>query len=521
MALGSSVTPDPAQIIGNLGAFLQSAPDAMVVADSTGRIILSNRQTEELFGYAAGELLGQPIELLVPHRHRFKHTHDRTRYFSRNPISRSMGAGLQLSGLRKDGTEFPVEISLSPVETPQGMVVMSAIRDVSERKAADERFRNFLESAPDATVIVDANGWIVLVNAQTETLFGYQREELIGKPVEMLIPERYRDQHPRHRSDFATEPRLRPMGLGLELFGLRKDGTEFPVEISLSPLVTSEGTFVTSAIRDISARKEAEEHIRKLNDELEAALQRSEKLAVTGRMLATIAHEIRNPLDSLTNILFVLKSNPTLDATGKEFIEYAEGEVARLLSIAGQTLAPHRQPKLPVVTSVAKLLDDVLATFAAKLMACKVAVHREYESDGEVTIFPSELQQVFTNLVGNAIDAMDKGGGELTVGVRKYAADVIVSVADTGCGIPEQDRESIFNPFFTTKGDKGTGIGLFVIKGLLNKLGGSIELESSTKPGESGTKFTVHLPATKAEARTQGGDSSEPQGPGNTQQMSA
>jgi protein-histidine pros-kinase len=513
MPLESSSQRDSAQIIGNLGAFLQSAPDAMVVADSTGRIILANRQTEELFGYSSGELLGQPIELLVPHRHRFKHTHDRTRYFSRNPISRPMGAGLQLAGLRKDGTEFPVEISLSPVETPQGMVVMSAIRDVSERKAADERFRNFLESAPDATVIVDEHGWIVLVNAQTETLFGYKREELIGKPVEMLIPERYRDQHPHHRSDFAAEARVRPMGLGLELFGLRKDGTEFPVEISLSPLVTSEGTFVTSAIRDITARKEAEEQIRKLNDELEAALQRSEKLAVTGRMLATIAHEIRNPLDSLTNILFVLKSNPSLDLAGKEFVEFAEGEVARLVSIAGQTLAPHRQPKLPVVTSVAKLLDDVLATFAAKLMASKVSVHREYESDGEVTIFPSELQQVFTNLVGNAIDAMDKGG-ELTVGVRKYAADVVVSVADTGCGIPEENREAIFNPFFTTKGDKGTGIGLFVIKGLVNKLGGSIDLESSTEPGKCGTKFTVHLPATKAEP-------GEPQGPENTQKMSA
>src|SRR3954454_21485922 len=126
----------------------------------------------------------------------FKHTHDRARYHARNPVSRPMGAGLQLSGLRKDGSEFPVEISLSPMETPEGMVVMSAIRDVSERKAADERFRNFLESAPDATVIVDENGWIVLVNAQTEPLFGYQREELIGKPLETLIPDRYRDNHP-------------------------------------------------------------------------------------------------------------------------------------------------------------------------------------------------------------------------------------------------------------------------------------------------------------------------------------
>jgi len=462
---------------------------------------MANAQTESMFGYGPRELVGQPIELLVPHRLRFKHTHDRARYQSRNPISRPMGAGLQLTGLRKDGSEFPVEISLSPMETPEGMVVMSAIRDVSDRRAADERFRNFLESAPDATVIVDENGWIVLVNAQTEELFGYKREELIGKPVEVLIPDRYRDLHPRHRQDFGSAPRVRPMGLGLELFGLRKDGTEFPVEISLSPLVTSEGRFVTSAIRDISERKQAEEQIRKLNDELEAALQRSEKLAVTGRMLATIAHEIRNPLDSLTNIMFVLKSNSSLDDAGREFVEFAEAEIARLVTIAGQTLAPHRQPKLPVVTSVAKLLDDVLATFAAKLMASKVSVKREYEGDGEVTIFPSELQQVFTNLIGNAIDAMDKGG-ELTVGVRKYAADVVVSVADNGCGIPEENREAIFNPFFTTKGEKGTGIGLFVIKGLVNKLGGQIAMESSTEPGRSGTRFTVHLPATKAEAAT-------------------
>jgi len=190
MAYGPSARQGSSHSSASLGAFLNAAPDAMLAADAAGHIVLVNRQTEIMFGYEPGELLGQPIELLVPHRHRFKHTHDRARYHARNPVSRPMGAGLQLSGLRKDGTEFPVEISLSPMETPEGMVVMSAIRDVSERKAADERFRNFLESAPDATVIVDENGWIVLVNAQTEKLFGYKREELIGKPVEMLIPDR-------------------------------------------------------------------------------------------------------------------------------------------------------------------------------------------------------------------------------------------------------------------------------------------------------------------------------------------
>jgi protein-histidine pros-kinase len=481
---------------GTLGAFLEAAPDSMIAVDGEGRILLVNRQAAELFGYEPEALIGQPIELLVPERLRFKHRHDRERYAKRNPGARPMGAGLQLSGLRKDGTEFPVEISLSPMQTPEGMVVMSAIRDVTERKAADERFRNFLESAPDATVIVDENGWIVLVNAQTETLFGYRREELVGKTIEVLIPDRYRDQHPAHRAAFAKENRFRPMGLGLELFGLRKDGSEFPVEISLSPLMTQEGMFFTSAIRDITERKQAEHQIRKLNDELEAALQRSEKLAVTGRMMATIAHEIRNPLDSLTNILFVLKSNPTLDAAGKEFVDFAEQEVQRLVTIAGQTLAPHRQPKFPVVTKVSGLLDDVCATFAPKLMASKVSVRRQYESEGEVTIFPSELQQVFTNLIANAIDAMN-GGGELTLTVRKFAGEIIVTVGDTGCGIPAENQESVFKPFFTTKGDKGTGIGLFVIKGLVEKLQGRIDLASSTTPGSSGTTFTIYLPATE------------------------
>ena len=238
-------------------ALVDAAPDAYVVIDQRGVIILVNVQAERLFGYPRAELIGKKIEALLPERYRGAHLGHRDGFFA-DPRVRPMGADLDLYALRQDGSEFPVEISLSPIRTASGVYASAAIRDATARRKREGKFRGLLEAAPDAMVIMDRAGKIVLVNRQAEAIFGYPRAELLGQTIELLIPERYHARHPGHRDAYFAAPRARPMGANLELWARRKDGSEFPVEISLSPLETEDGTLVSSAIRDISKKKEAE-----------------------------------------------------------------------------------------------------------------------------------------------------------------------------------------------------------------------------------------------------------------------
>ncbi len=264
---------------GTLRGLVEAAPDAIVAVDANGVIALVNAQTERLFGYSRDELVGQPVELLVPEHARAVHPERRGGYLA-DPQPRSMGVGMELAGRRKDGTEFPAEISLSAIETDEGPLVSAAVRDVSDRKRAEAKFRGLLEAAPDAIVGVGPDGLIALVNAQAERLFGYYRDEMVGEPVEILVPEGVRGIHPTRRSGYFTDPTPRPMGAGMELAGRRKDGTEFPAEISLSAIETEEGVLVSAAVRDVTDRRRAAEAQAQL-----ASIVRSSHDAIIGETL--------------------------------------------------------------------------------------------------------------------------------------------------------------------------------------------------------------------------------------------
>lgn len=229
---------------------LESAPDAMVVVNEAGRIVLTNAQLEPLFGFTRQELLGQPIEILVPEESRARHP-AYVAGFLANPEARPMASRLQLRGRHRDGRVFPVEISLSPVRTEQGLLVSCAIRDVTQRQKETQRLLALLDSAPDAMIVANASQKIVFVNRQTELLFGYERQDLLNQPLEFLIPERFRAVHPAHFAKYLTEAQPRPMGSDLRLYGQRKDGREIPVEISLSSVETTDGILVSCAIREV------------------------------------------------------------------------------------------------------------------------------------------------------------------------------------------------------------------------------------------------------------------------------
>jgi protein-histidine pros-kinase len=375
---------------------------------------------------------------------------------------------------------------------------MSAVRDNSEREKSERKFRGLLEAAPDAIVIVDLAGDIVLTNSQAVTLFGYSHQELLGQKIEMLMPERFRHRHPRSRGKFSLDPNVRSMVARLELFGRRKDGTEFPAEISLSPLETEEGTLVSSAIRDITDRKRFEQALQDKNLELAKANQAKD------HFLATMSHELRTPLNAIIGFTgtMLMKLPGPLNADQEKQLRTVQSSGKHLLALINGLLdlAKIEAGKVEFVLEQVDcrgVIDEVVTSMRPQ--ASEKGLVLEVSAPSDKVIVNTDrraLSQIVFNLTGNAIKFTERGTVHLELVHEPGAGGLVIRVRDSGIGIRAEDQAKLFAAFSRVDASnqtrsKGTGLGLHLSQKLAVLLGGQITFESELGKGST---FTLSLP---------------------------
>jgi PAS domain S-box-containing protein len=429
---------------------VESAPSAMVMINRSGIIEMVNTQAERVFGYERVELLGQPVEILVPERFRRNHPKMRQSFYT-DPQSRPMGEGRDLFGLRKNGSEFPVEIGLNPIETEDGPMVLSAIVDISARKHLEERFRLVVESAPNAMVMVNSMGAIEMVNAQAERVFGYARAEILGRPIEILVPDSFRKHHPGLRDLFFSDPLSRPMGAGRDLYARRKDGSEFPVEIGLNPIDTEQGKMVLSAIVDISDRKQKEESIKKA-------------LAEKDVLLGEIHHRVKNNLQ-IVHSLLDLQCTQIEDPAVQEMLRDSQNRI-RSMAIIHQTLYESKDFAAIDFSNVLNLIgSSLLASYGVDNGRIRLVVDAMEMPLSIDKAIPCGLivNELVTNVLKHAFP--QPRTGSIAITLRRAGECVELTVEDDGIGIAENIDLNV----------TGT-LGLQLVHLLTEQIGGTLEI---------------------------------------------
>jgi len=482
---------------------LNETPDAVVLTSLEGEVVCWTNGAQAMFGYSSAEALGHNLaELIVPAG---------LDQDERAVVLETLQCGAaNYESMRhaKDGTLVYIDSSSKLVHDSEGQPEyilwskkdVTALKVLRDAKLVHARFAGLLESLPDAIIMANAAGRIVLVNAQAEALFGYPRGGMRGLVLEQLMPSRFRHGHVAHRNGFHQQAVVRPMGGGRELYGLRTDGVEFPVEISLSPVVTEEGTLVMSAIRDTSERKRIERSLQEKNAELARAN------AAKDRFLTGMSHELRTPLNAIigfTGTMLMKLPGPINDDQEKQ-LRTVQGSARHLLSLINDlleltqietgSLALDLKP-----VSCRAVIDEILLLFEPQ------ARHKGLEltfvsAQDDLTVVADRraLQQILMNLLHNAIKFTDHGSivVRLEQGAVHERAGALISVSDTGMGIVEGERSGLFQAFSQLDACKvrqleGTGLGLHLSQRLAAMLRGEILFES--EPG-AGSIFTLALP---------------------------
>jgi PAS domain S-box-containing protein len=479
-----------------LAAIVENSADAIISMDLTGVVTSWNAAAERIFGYRAEEAIGQAITFIIPpDRH-----HEDADVLRRIRLDQQ-AAHFETVRLTKHRGPLHVALTISPIRDLDGTIVGASkiSRDITERKLAEEALRQseattlaLIDSAAEGILVVDEQGRIVGANRQVEKMFGYAAGELLMRPMEVLLPERLRASHVHHRAGYIADPRVRAMGRGLDLAGCRRGGSEFPVEISLSYVRTTQGLRVMAFITDITERLA-----------LERAARQSEKLAAVGTLSAGIAHEVNNPLGIIiSRIELMLLENDDLSPTVREDLGVIHRHAQRVARLV-QGLLSYARPMTsePTAIDVNRAVDEILALAETQLAKAGVRIVAMLDRSLPPTVGdPSALEQVVLNLVTNARQAMD-GEGTIRIVTRMAAGRagwIELVVADTGPGIPPDIAAKIFDPFFSTKAT-GTGLGLSITYGIVRDHGGTIDVRST--PGQ-GTEFILRFPvATDASTR--------------------
>lgn len=480
---------------------MESATDAMIIIDREGRIIIANPTIEQLFGHPRQELIGKSMEILLPERVR-KAYHSHLTDYVAQPRARGMGTGMELLGLRQDGSEFSVDLSLSPLKTEQGLLVMATIHDTTRRKQAEEalreseaRMRAIFDTAVDGIVTIDERGTIERFNPAAEHMFGYSEAEVAGNNVSMLMPSPYHEAHDGYLAHYLRTGEKKIIGIGREVVGLRKDRTTFPMDLAVGEMRQGERRMFIGTVRDISERKQAEEQRDRLLHELESA---NEELTNFGYV---VSHDLKAPLRAIGSLANWLSTDyaDKFDVEGKEHMRLLISRVYRMDALIDGILQYSRVGRVKevaVAVDLNRLVREVIDLLAPPE---NVAISVE-NSLPTVMAEPTRIQQVFQNLLSNAIKYMDKPEGEIRIACSAEGRQLKFSIADNGPGIAQQHFEKIFQLFQTLAPRdrvESTGVGLALVKKIVEMYGGRIWLESTVGRG---CTFFFTLPRTTATA---------------------